>query len=145
MNNRHQRGFTLIELMITTAITGILAATAYPNFQGAMFKARRTDGITALLQIQMNQDRWRSEHSSYASQAELNARIVSDQHNYQLNIADATDNSFSATATATGLQAADSACRVLRITVSAGDTAYASGADQRTDNSSANNKRCWGL
>ncbi|MBC7956051.1 MAG: prepilin-type N-terminal cleavage/methylation domain-containing protein [Cytophagales bacterium] len=143
--NKHQRGFTLIELMIATAITSILAATAYPNFQGLIFKARRTDGITALLQIQMSQDRWRSEHRSYASLSELNARTVSDQRNYQLNVTDATETGFSAFATATGVQAGDNACRVLRVSVDGGHTVYASGTDQNTDNNSANNKRCWGL
>jgi type IV pilus assembly protein PilE len=143
--NKHQRGFTLIELMIATAITSILAATAYPNFQGLIFKARRTDGITALLHLQLSQERWRSEHRGYASLSELNARAVSDQHNYQLNVTEATETGFSAMATATGVQAGDSACRVLRIAVDAGQTIYASGADPNTDNSNANNKRCWGL
>ena len=45
-----QHGFTLIELMVAMAVAGILAATAYPSFAGPLFKARRTDGITALLQ-----------------------------------------------------------------------------------------------
>jgi type IV pilus assembly protein PilE len=145
MNQHTHAGFTLIELMIATAIISILAATAYPNFQGLIFKARRTDGITALLHLQMSQDRWRSEHGSYASLSELNARTVSDQQNYQLDIADITATGFSAIATATGTQSGDSACRVLRMTVEAGHTVFSSGPDQRADNGSTNSKRCWGL
>ena len=91
MNERttkHPRGFTLIELMVATAITGILAATAYPSFQGPIFKARRTDGLTALLQLQLTQERWRSEHTSYASLAELKTSTTSSLRYYQLDMID---------------------------------------------------------
>ena len=143
--NTPQHGFTLIELMVATAITGILAATAYPSFQGPLLKARRTDGITALLQLQMNQERWRSSHRSYASLAEMNMGVASSQRHYELNITEATPNTFRATARGTGTQAGDSTCRVLRLTVEGGNTSYASGADERTDNNPAANKRCWNL
>ena len=140
--NTRQHGFTLIELMVATAITGILAATAYPSFQGPLLKARRIDGITALLQLQMSQERWRSSHRSYASQGEMSNF---SQRYYELSITDSSTNTFSATARGTGAQAGDSACRVLRLTVEGGNTRYASGADERTDNTPAANKRCWNL
>ena len=143
--NKRQTGFTLIELMVSTAITGILAAIAYPSFQGPIFKARRSDGITALLQIQMSQERWRSNHSSYANLAELNTGSGSSLHYYQLDITEASATGFTAAATGTGAQASDSACRVLRITVTDGHTSYTSGANDHTTNTSANNKRCWNL
>jgi type IV pilus assembly protein PilE len=139
-----QRGFTLIELMVATAIVGILAAAAFPSFQGPIFKARRTDGITALMHLQMSQERWRSSRSSYASLGELNASAVSSMRYYALDVTEATSTGFSAIATGSGAQASDRACRVLRITVSGGDTRYASGADETTANSSVDNRRCWG-
>jgi len=143
--NTRQHGFTLIELMVATAITGILAATAYPSFQGPLFKARRVEGITALLHLQMSQERWLSNHRSYASQAELNIGAVSGGQHYELRVSEATSTGFSAIARGTGSQAGDSACKVLRLTVERGHTSYASGADERTDNNSAANKRCWNL
>jgi type IV pilus assembly protein PilE len=140
-----QRGFTLIELTVATAIVGILASVAYPSFQAPVFKARRIDGVTALMHLQMSQERWRSGRSSYANLGELNASAVSSMRYYQLDVPEATSAGFSATATATGAQAGDSTCRVLRITVNGGDTSYASGADENTANSAADNKRCWGV
>ena len=143
--HKQQRGFTLIELTVATAIVGILAATAYPSFQGPVFKARRTDGITALMQLQMSQERWRSGHSSYAQLAELNTGAASSMRYYALNVTEASATGFSAIATGTGVQAGDNACKVLRITVNGGDTSYASGEDESTANSSADNRRCWGV
>lgn len=143
--NTRQHGFTLIELMVATAITGILAATAYPSFQGPITKARRTDGITALLRLQMSQERWRSSHSTYASLAEVSRGAVSDMRYYEIDVTEATPTGFSAVARGTGSQTNDVACRVLRLTVAGGHTSHSSGADERTDNSPLDNKRCWNL
>jgi type IV pilus assembly protein PilA len=41
-------GFTLIELMIVTAIIGILASVALPAYQTSTVKARVTEGLAAL-------------------------------------------------------------------------------------------------
>ena len=43
------QGFTLIELMITVAVVGILAAIAYPSYNEHVRKTRRADARAVLL------------------------------------------------------------------------------------------------
>lgn len=59
------RGFTLIELVIVMAIVGILTAIAYPSYQESVNSGRRTDAINSLLQLQMLQEKWRANNTSY--------------------------------------------------------------------------------
>ena len=59
-------GFTLIELMITVVIIGILAAIAYPSYQNYTKQTRRSDAQIALTQAANQQERFFTECNSYA-------------------------------------------------------------------------------
>ena len=63
---KRQRGFTLIELMITVAVIAILAAIAYPSYQDSIRKSRRTDAKNALTQAAANMERYYTEKNTYA-------------------------------------------------------------------------------
>lgn len=63
MNN--QNAFTLIELMVTVAIVGILASIAYPTYQDSVMKSRRADAQGALLVYANTMERYFTVNNTY--------------------------------------------------------------------------------
>ena len=59
-------GFTLIELMITVAIVGILAAIAVPSYSSYTAKARRADAKAQLVQVAQFMQRFYAANDSFA-------------------------------------------------------------------------------
>ncbi|NHZ64360.1 type IV pilin protein [Massilia genomosp. 1] len=62
---KRSRGFTLIETMIVMTIIALLAALAYPGYQGFVVKARRTEAQAALLDLMQKQERYYTQHNRY--------------------------------------------------------------------------------
>lgn len=62
-------GFTLIELMITVAVIGILAAIAYPSYMDSVMKSRRADAKSALLNAAQAMEKYYTENSKYTGAA----------------------------------------------------------------------------
>jgi type IV pilus assembly protein PilE len=60
-----QKAFTLIELMITVAIVGILAAIALPSYQDSVRKSRRADVKVVMLGLANAMERRFTETNSY--------------------------------------------------------------------------------
>lgn len=64
---RKHAGFTLIELMITVAIIGILASVAYPSYSDYIRKGKRAECRAGLLQSMQQQERYFSQFNQYVT------------------------------------------------------------------------------
>jgi type IV pilus assembly protein PilE len=64
---RGARGFTLIELMITVAIIGILASIAYPAYNDSVARSRRNGAKAVLLENAQWLERQYTFSGSYAT------------------------------------------------------------------------------
>lgn len=62
---KKQKGFTLIELMITVAILGILAAIAVPSYSNYVRKGKRAEARAALEELSQAMEKHRSVNFSY--------------------------------------------------------------------------------
>lgn len=66
LRSRVQRGFTLIELMITVTIIGIIAAIAYPNYTQYVVKASRQAAQGELIELANLQEKIYLNSNTYA-------------------------------------------------------------------------------
>ena len=60
-------GFTLIELMITVAVIGILAAVAYPSYQSYLVKSNRRAAQAFMMDVSNKQKQFLIDSRSYAA------------------------------------------------------------------------------
>lgn len=150
---KYHQGFTLIELMITVAIVGILAAIAYPSYTAQVQKSRRADAQVALQEIAQRQEAYFLRNRSYAKDVtQLGYSATSTEGQYALSIvgAPSTCTGLAGTAACAGYiasaapatgksQAHDTPCQLLTLD----DRGRQRGGTNATTAAADNAQTCW--
>lgn len=67
MNSMRTQGFSLIELVVTVMVIGILVLVAYPAYQSYVIKARRSEAKVGLTELAQYQEDYYTDLNQYAS------------------------------------------------------------------------------
>ena len=138
-----QSGFSLLEMVFSLSVVGILSSIAYPAFSSTLAAARRSDALVALMTVQAAQERFRANHEAYGELSQLGLASTSAAGHYDIVVESASPSGYSVRAAAVGAQRRDTACQQLRLTMDGLNLTYASGETESTSNPSAINRRCW--
>lgn len=121
MSKHKLLGITLIELMITVAIIGILASIAYPSYTDFVVRSNRSEAQRELVRIANLQEQFYVDNRTYTNDmtvlGESDDPFITDSGDYSIDVLENNvKNSFTLQATALGTQATnDSGCLILSI------------------------------
>lgn len=132
---KKSKGFTLIELMVTVAIIGILAAIAYPSYTEYVNRSKRAEATAALLEAAQVLERYYSVNNTYLNGGALAAvfqtRVpASGSQSYAIAVqGNPTATTYLLRATRNGSMAAD-ACGDFQLS-HAGERTLAAGTNTK--------------
>lgn len=95
-------GFTLIELMITVAVIGVLAAIGYPSYTEFVHRGKIVEGLGELSALRVRLEQYYQDNRNYGSTAAACGVVMPSKPTFAFTCtwgASATSQSFVATAT----------------------------------------------
>lgn len=113
MMSGSSRGFTLIELMVVTAIVAILAAIAYPSYQQYVIRGKRSAAQAQMMDIANREQQYLLANRGYASKSALESggyvlsSDVAANYSYDIAVGSSNPPTFTVTFTPSGAQASD--------------------------------------
>lgn len=108
MSKEKNSGFTLIELMITIAIVGILAAVAMPMYSDYVRRGKVPEATSALAAMRIQMEQYYQDNRNYGTDPNCGvAALTSENFTYECELG-ATDQSYTVTATGSAARGTDS-------------------------------------
>lgn len=146
LNAKSKLGFTLMELMITVVVIGILASIAIPNYMEYVAKGRRSEAQATIVQLASWLERFYSENNRYDNTTNAGVQTIfpstlgqvpsQGTPYYTVTVSAVAQATYTITATRTGTMATDRC----------GDFTFSQAGVKGIQNQAtgANAATCWG-
>jgi type IV pilus assembly protein PilE len=109
----YSNGFSLLEILTTLSLVGILILLAYPSYQNHIVHVRHNQAAVALFNLASSLEEYHIENQSYQNTTFENLHIKNPiaEGSYTLSIDSVTDSSYQISATPLARQATiDTSC-----------------------------------